>query len=162
MQSLHIQLRVLDPSRVKILEARLDEVDAEIEGVVHRGVRPRRPFPFSYPEIVILYEGDEELGLLKDYRLLDNRSRELLERVLKVVYFVPQIRRVLSVRSTEGKYEWRVVTERGEITFLTWGRAVRVLRDGRILVRDIYGRAYIVEEPEKLDSRSRLYLSMMI
>ncbi|MEZ0345369.1 MAG: DUF1854 domain-containing protein [Infirmifilum sp.] len=156
------QLKLLDPAKVKVLEARLDELDVEIEGVVYGGVRPRRPFPFSYPEIVILYKGDEELGILRDYKRLDPRSRELLERVLKVIYFMPKIKKVLSIRSVEGKYEWRVLTDKGELTFFTWGRCVRVLHDGRLLVRDIYNRAYIVEEPERLDSRSRLYLSMMI
>ncbi|MCS7104912.1 MAG: DUF1854 domain-containing protein [Thermofilaceae archaeon] len=156
------ELKILEPSRVRVSEARLDEIDVEIDGELIRGVRPRRPFPFSYPEIVILYKDKEELGILRDYRNLDTRSRELLEKVLKVVYFMPKIRRVLNIRSVEGKYEWKVITDKGELTFFTWGRCVRVLRDGRLLVRDIYSRAYIVDEPEKLDNRSRLYLSMMI
>lgn len=156
------QLKALDPSKVKVLEARLDELDVEIEGRVYRGVRPKRPFPFSYPEIVILYNGDEELGILRDYTHLEPKSRELLDQVLRVIYFMPRIRKILNIRSVEGRYEWRVVTDKGEITFQTWGRCVRVLHDGRLIVRDIYSRAYLVEEPEKLDSRSRLYLSMMI
>jgi hypothetical protein len=155
-------LKVLDAARVKVIEARFDELSLEIDGTVYKGVRPRRPFPFSYPEIVIFYSDKEEIGMLRDYRELDARSRELLESVLKVVYFMPKVRKVLSIRSVEGKYEWRVVTDKGEVTFQSWGRCVRVLRDGRLLIRDIYNRAYIVEEPEKLDSRSRLYLSMMI
>jgi hypothetical protein len=155
-------LKVLDAARVKVIEARFDELTLEIDGTVYKGVRPRRPFPFSYPEIVIFYSDKEEIGMLRDYRELDARSRELLESVLKVVYFMPKVRKVLSIRSVEGKYEWRVVTDKGEVTFQSWGRCVRVLRDGRLLIRDIYNRAYIVEEPEKLDSRSRLYLSMMI
>jgi|YelNatPaOPRAMG01_1025707.scaffolds.fasta_scaffold04859_7 hypothetical protein len=155
-------LKVLDAARVKVIEARFDELTLEIDGTVYKGVRPRRPFPFSYPEIVIFYSDKEEIGMLRDYRELDDRSRELLESVLKVVYFMPKVRKVLSIRSVEGKYEWRVVTDKGEVTFQSWGRCVRVLRDGRLLIRDIYNRAYIVEEPEKLDSRSRLYLSMMI
>jgi len=156
------QLKLLDPSRVRVVDARLDELDVEIDGRLYRGVRPKRPFPFSHPQIVILYSGDEELGILRDYRRLDPKSRELLEQVLRVIYFMPRIRKVLSIRSVEGKYEWRVLTDKGELTFQTWGRCVRVLHDGRLVVRDIYSRAYLVEEPEKLDSRSRLYLSMMI
>ncbi|MEM4919698.1 MAG: DUF1854 domain-containing protein, partial [Thermofilaceae archaeon] len=159
--SSHSSLKILDPLRVRVLEARLDEMDVEIDGVAYKGVRPKRPFPFSYPEIVILYRDNEELGMLRDYRRLDPKSRELMERVLKVIYFMPRVKKVLSIRSVEGKYEWKVVTDKGEVTFYSWGRAVRVLRDGRLLIRDIYNRAYIVEEPEKLDNRSRLLLSMM-
>jgi hypothetical protein len=155
-------LKILDPSRVRVLEAKLDELTLEVDGAVYSGVRPRRPFPFSHPEIVIFYRGDEEVGMLRDYRKLDPRSRELLEKVLKVIYFMPKVRKVLSIRSVEGKYEWRVVTDKGEVSFYSWGRCVRVLHDGRLVIRDIYGRAYIVEEPEKLDGRSRLYLGMMI
>ena len=155
-------LKILEPPRVKVLEAKLDELTIDVDGTVYSGVRPRRPFPFSHPEIVIFYRGDEEIGLLRDYRKLDPRSRELLERVLKVIYFMPKVLKVLGIRSVEGKYEWRVVTDKGETTFYSWGRCVRVLRDGRLIIRDIYGRAYLVEEPEKLDARSRLYLSMMV
>lgn len=162
MSSSSSTLKVLDPSRVRVLEAKLDEVAVEIDGVVYRGVRPRRPFPFSYPEIIIFYRDNEELGMLRDYRKLDPRSRELLESALNIIYFMPKVRRILSIRSVEGKYEWRVVTDKGEVTFLSWGRCVRVLHDGRLVIRDIHNRAYMVEEPEKLDSRSRLYLSMMI
>lgn len=156
------ELKILEPSRVRVSEARLDEIDVEIDGKLIQGVRPRRPFPFSYPEIVILHIDKEELGILRDYRKLDTRSRELLEKVLKVIYFMPKVRKVLNIRSVEGKYEWKVITDKGELTFYTWGRCVRVLKDGRLLVRDIYNRAYIVDEPEKLDNKSRLYLSMMI
>lgn len=160
--SSHSSLKVLEPFRVRVLEARLDEMDVEIDGVAYRRVRPRRPLPFSYPEIVILYKDNEELGILLDYRRLDPRSRELIEQVLKVVYFMPRVKKVFSIRNVEGKYEWKVVTDKGELTFYSWGRAVRVLRDGRLLIRDIYNRAYIVEDPEKLDNRSRLLLSMMV
>ncbi len=156
------ELKVLDASRVKVVEAKFDELTLEVDGIVYKGVRPRRPFPFSYPEIVIFYRDNEEIGMLRDYRKLDDQSRKLLESVLRVVYFMPKVYKVLSIRSVEGKYEWRVVTDKGEVTFQSWGRCVRVLRDGRLLIRDIYNRAYIVEEPEKLDSRSRLYLSMMV
>ncbi|RLE88501.1 MAG: hypothetical protein DRJ67_01880 [Thermoprotei archaeon] len=156
------ELKMLDPRHVRVLEARLDEVDVEIEGRVYCGVRPRRPFPYSYPEIVIFYRDEEELGMLRDYRKLDPRSRELLERVLRIIYFMPRVKKILGVRSAKGKYEWRVVTDKGPVTFYTWSRCIRLLRDGRLLIRDADGRVYMVEDPEKLDSKSRLYLSMMM
>jgi len=156
------ELKMLDPRRVRVLEARLDEVDVEIEGRVYCGVRPRRPFPYSYPEIIILYRDEEELGMLRDYRKLDPRSRELLERVLRIIYFMPRVKKILGVRSAKGKYEWRVVTDKGPVTFYTWSRCIRLLRDGRLLIKDVDGRVYMVEDPERLDSKSRLYLSMMM
>jgi len=162
VENLQRELKILDPRRVHVLEARLDEVDVEIEGRVYCGVRPRRPFPYSHPEIIMFYKGEEELGMLRDYRRLDPRSRELLERVLRIIYFMPRVKKILGVRSAKGKYEWRVVTDKGPVTFYTWSRCIRLLRDGRLLIRDIDGRVYMVENPEKLDSKSRLYLSMMM
>lgn len=156
------ELKMFRPERVHVLEAGVDEVDLEIDGRVYCRVRPRRPFPYSHPEIIVFYRGEEELGVLRDYRKLDPRSRELLERVLKIVYFMPRVNKILSVRNVRGKYEWRVVTDKGEVTFYTWSRCIRLLRDGRLLIRDVDGRVYMVESPEKLDSKSRLYLGMMM
>lgn len=160
--TLHRELRILDPKKVRVTAAYLDEVNVEIDGELIQGVRPRKPFPYSHPEIVIFYKGNEEIGILRDYRMLDDESRSALEKALRIVYFMPEIRKVLSIRWVQGRYEWRVITDKGEEKFETWSRCVRVLPDGRLVVKDIYSRAYIVEHPEKLDAKSKALLTMMV
>ncbi|MEM1508663.1 MAG: DUF1854 domain-containing protein [Thermofilaceae archaeon] len=159
---LHKELKVLDPKNMRVIAAYLDEVNIEINGQLIQGVRPRKPFPYSHPEIVIFYKGNEEIGILRDYRMLDDESKSTLEKALKVVYFMPEIKKVLNIRWAQGRYEWCVVTDKGEEKFETWSRCVRVLLDGRLVVKDIYSRAYIVEHPEKLDAKSKALLTMMI
>ena len=156
------RVKLLDPRRIRVLEARLDSIDVEVEGKVYCGVRPKRPFPHSHPEILILYCGEEELGLLRDYRRLDAHSRELMEEVLSIMYFVPKIRKIYSIKMVKGRYEWKVLTDKGEVVFQTWSKCVRVLPNGRLTVRDVDGRVYYVERPDELDPRSRLLLSMLL
>lgn len=159
---LHKELKVLDPKKMRVTAAYLDEVNVEIDGQLIQGVRPRKPFPYSHPEIVIFYKSNEEVGILRDYRMLDDESKSTLEKALKIVYFMPEIKRVLNIRWAQGRYEWHVVTDKGEEKFETWSRCVRVLSDGRLVIKDIYSRAYIVEHPEKLDAKSKALLTMMI
>ena len=156
------ELTILEPSRIRVVAARLDEIDLEIDGKMIKGVKLKRPFPYSHPEIIIFYQDEKELGILLNYKLLDSKSRELLESVLRVVYFMPVIKKILDISRVRGRYRWKVVTDKGEETFETWSRCVRVLPDGRMIVKDVHGRAYLVDNVEKLDSRSRLLLNMMV
>jgi len=157
------KLRILDPSRVRVVSVRTDTVDVEVDGALHAGVRPRRPFPYTHPECVILYgPGDEEIGIIRDYRRLDERSRELLERALGVIYFTPRVKRIIRVSSRGGRYEWLVETDRGVVKFETWSSCTRFLSNGKVVIKDVNGNVYCVENFFRLDKRSQLLLSIFV
>ncbi len=157
------RLRILDPTKVKVLDVRLDTVDIEIEGKVYTNVTPRRPFPYTHPEYVILYDqNDEEIGILKDYRKLDKQSRERLERALDLIYFVPKIRRILGVQTVGRHYRWTVLTDRGVVNFETRTSCARILSDGKVIIKDINGAVYCIENLYKLDPRSLAWLSFAL
>jgi len=156
-------LKTISPKDLRIIDSRLDEIDIELEGRVVTGVRPKRPFPYTHPEVVILYTGaDEELGIILDYRKLDEKSLQHLEKVFSIMYYMPQILKINSIERVGGQFHWKVVSDKGELEFYTWGRCVRVLPDGRLIVKDVNERAYHVASPEKLDSKSRILLELML
>lgn len=157
------KLNILDPRRVKVLSAHLDTIDLEINRKIYTNVIPKKPFPFSRPFMVIFYTSDEvEIGILKDYRKMDNRSRELLEKVLNRIYFMPIITKILKIDFSGGKYRWIVKTDKGKVEFETKGSCVRVLNNGVIIIKDIHGNVYKVENPFKLDAKSLSLLSAFI
>ena len=157
-------LRILNPKKVKVIRAELDTIDLEIEGMVFTDVRPRRPFPYTHPEYIIFYDKDEkEIGILHDYRKLDRKSRALLEQVLNLIYFMPTIKRILSIDRSKGwKYLWRVETDKGFREFETHGRCTRLLPDGRIIITDASGNVYQIKNLNELDSKSIAWLMFVL
>ncbi len=156
------QLKILDPRKVKIFEAFVDTINVEINGKVYCNVKPRRPFPYTHPEYIIFYaEDDTELGILPDYRKLDKGSRERLERVLKIIYYIPTVKRIIKLDTTKSRYEWQLETDKGEVTIKTWSRCTRWLPNGKLLIYDIDGNVYLVENVLKLDPKSRAYLDIV-
>jgi len=157
------KLKILDPEDVKVLGARIDTIDIEVNGVLYTNVRLKRPFPYTHPECLILYDSnDEEVGILRDYRKLDKESKNLVERVLEVVYFMPRVKRILSINPRGGVYEWVVDTDKGLIKFKTWRSCARLLSNGKVIIKDVDGNVYCVENIFKLNSRSQALLSIFI
>lgn len=147
---------------MKIIDARLDEIDLVLNGKIICGVRPRRPFPYTHPEIILLYKEGEELGMLRNYKELDRKSRKLLEKVLSIIYYMPEIKRIYNIKRERGKYHWKVLTDKGEMEFNTWSKCIRLLPDGRLIIKDVDERVYHVKSIERLDAKSRLYLEIML
>lgn len=157
------KLKILNPKNVKVLYARIDTIDVEINGILYTNVRLRRPFPYTHPECLILYDNDDkEIGILRDYRRLDDKSRNLLERVLEVIYFMPRVKRILSISPRGGVYEWIADTDKGLIKFRTWRSCTRFLSNGKVIIKDINGNVYCVENVFKLNSKSQALLSIFI
>jgi len=157
------KLRILDPEKVRVLSARMDTVDLEVNGTLYTNVKLKRPFPYTRPECLILYTNDDrEIGILRDYRKLDKGSKELLERVLEIIYFMPKIKRIMSVNSRGGYYEWVVDTDKGVIKFKTWRSCARFLSNGKVIIKDINGNVYCVENIFRLNTKSQALLSIFI
>ncbi len=157
------RLNILNPKKVKIISSHLDTVDLEIDGKIYFNVIPKRPFPLTKPEFIIFYTTDNhEIGILKDYRKLDKESREKLEKVLNLIYFMPKIKRVISIKFSGGKYKWIVETDKGIIEFETWSSCIRLLNNGKVIVKDISGNVYCIDNLFLLDSKSISLISAFI
>ncbi|RLE66148.1 MAG: hypothetical protein DRJ34_05540 [Thermoprotei archaeon] len=155
-------IRLLNPKNVKIYEAYIDTINVEINGRFYYNVKPRRPFPYTHPEYIIFYtEDDKEIGILSNYRKLDRKSKKLLEKVLNIIYYIPKIKRIIKLDTTKSKYEWRIETDRGEIQIYTWSRCTRWLPNGKLLIYDVDGNVYMIENLRSLDSKSKAYLDIV-
>ena len=125
------------------------------------GVEPVRAFPISSPEewlSILSAEGGEVLSI-REIDELSPEVRKILEEELSRREFVPVIERIASVTDDVDPSEWRVVTDRGEATFLLDSEAdVRRLETYKALLIDTHGIRYLIPDTRKLDYASRRIL----
>jgi hypothetical protein len=131
------------------LEHRADGQLWAILGEVERAVRVRRAFPWSEPGrfLSLRDHEDVEIGLVASPAELDPESRRALEQALVHAGFVFQVTGVLAIDEEVEIRTWRVETLQGPRSFQTrlddWPRA---LPDGGLLIRDVAGDLYRLED----------------
>ena len=143
-----------------------------MEFVNHRGERetvPRvviyRSFPITNPdEFLSVREPDsktagkgKELGMIRRITDMDEDSVKAIKSELEIRYFTPEILSISSVKSRFGYYYWKTVTSSGEISFVVNNpfTHIRVLEDGRMLIKDIEGNNFVITDPASLDPASK-------
>jgi ATP-binding cassette subfamily B protein len=125
-------------------------------------VTPRRCFPFTNPDhfIALVDERGHERACFDDADALDASSQRALAAALDAVTFLPIVHRIESVTPHDARWEWRVETDRGHVTFvIEQEENVRALDDGRHLLTDSHGMRYLVPPAEQLDPASRRLLA---
>jgi hypothetical protein len=121
-------------------------------------VKLRRCFPWTFPEryISLQTEQNEELALVSDPKELDAASQAALSQALSEAGFVFVITRVYSVEEDFELRCFKVETPQGPRAFQTaldaWPRETP---DGGLLIEDVAGDIFRIEDAESLDSRSR-------
>lgn len=147
-------------------------VDAERGRRRISAVRPAFPLSLG-PQMLVFYgppEGEaatpnaeEELGILARLSDLSPESQDLLAAEVEKAYFVPRIRRILSITEAFGVRTWEVVTERGLRTFdITESNQVRLLEPARLVIKDVDGNRYQIEDFRLLDGKSRQWLDLQL
>ena len=132
------------------------------------GVRPAFPLSLG-PQMLVFYghaqpDGpEEELGILRRLGDLPRESQDLLAAEVEKAYFVPRIRRILSIAEAFGVRTWEVVTERGLRTFdITESNQVRLLEPARLVIKDVDGNRYQIEDIRLLDRKSQQWLDLQL
>jgi|SRR5689334_1709708 len=121
-------------------------------------VKLRRCFPWTFPERYISLQNDEneELAFVADPHDLDEASRSALSQALSEAGFVFLITRVYSVEEDFELRCFKVETPQGPRAFQTaldaWPRETP---DGGLLIEDVAGDVFRIQNPESLDPKSR-------
>ena len=124
-------------------------------------VKLRQCFPWSEPSrhISLRDNDDKELALVEDPATLDAESRQALELALAEAGFVLDVTRVLEIEEEIEIRQWTVETKQGKRLFQThlddWPR---LLPSGGLLIRDVAGDLYRLDDPKGLDKKSRALL----
>ena len=88
-------------------------------------------------------------------------SKAAVEECLREYYLIPKITAVTGVSDKHGVLKWSVETDRGARTFQIRNRHsdIKMLYDGRILIRDADDNRYEIENFNALDKTSRKLLN---
>ncbi len=147
---------VTEESGVKITHgSRESFVDISTHRELHRGLKPKKPFPISHPSIVAFYDNDEnEKLILKDMGTLDTNSSVVLSRALALNAFKPEITCVKKIMMTGDGIEWHLNTNAGGLKVLTVSRRNVITRDGHVILIDEFNTPYDIDL-EQIDKKSR-------
>jgi len=142
-------------------------VDVElIDGTKWHGLEPKRLFPRSgLTKYISLVDADgHEKAIIRDIDALMPESRAVVQESLDEYYLIPKITALLGRQERFGLLKWTVMTDRGEHSFEIRNifRDIKVLYDGRVLIRDSDDNRYEIPDIKKLDSNSLslLYLDI--
>lgn len=156
-----LELRYLDDSNAVFTRteggfAALDYTDKEGKVQHYDRVGVYRTFPMSDPDIFIsIRESDEkarEIGVVKDLKAVSKEKAEILREQLNLRYFVPQIEKIIDIKSEYGYAYFDVVTDFGRCRFAIHmsGGGIVHLSDTRKMITDIDGNRFEIKDVSKL------------
>jgi hypothetical protein len=126
-------------------------------------LEPRRLFPMSglTKYITLLDEELKEKAIIRDLERLDESSRRAVEECLEQYYMIPKIIEMIDITEKFGVITWTCRTDRGVRSFRIRSRTndIKVLYDGRVLIRDSNDNRYEIDDYRTMDKKSRALLS---
>lgn len=131
------------------------------DGTVREGVVPVRAFPIQAPErdISLLDADGHEVAWVDELVRVPEPSQGLIRAALGEREFMPEIRAILSVSTFSTPSTWRVLTDRGETSFVLKGdEDIRRLAGHTLLVTDSHGIQFLIRDMTGLDRDSRRLL----
>jgi len=118
-----------------------------------------RALPFSQPEgyISVIDTENKELGIIKHLNDFPDEQKKLMRDALRMRYFSPEIREIRSIKEKMGYLYLDVRIEGGDRVFAVkdFSRNIRSIDAYRIIITDVEGNRYTIENIEILDAKSR-------
>ena len=147
---------ITEKDKITRTDTYLVRVECE-DGTVFENLEPRRLFPVSDLNhyITLLDDLEKEVALIKDLGALTPESRDAIEACFADYYMIPTILQIIDIEDKFGNLKWKVLTDRGEITFTTRNRHsdIKVFNKETLFVRDSNDNRYL-SSLSKLDRKS--------
>jgi outer membrane protein assembly factor BamB len=160
------EVQFLDAVNLKIARNSFEELTIELpDGTTHTNVEAVRSFPLtdSNKYITLLDSEGKEIGIVRDIKQLPRESAETLLSELQKRYFMPKITKIYELDGEFGVTRWVVETNRGPVTFSMRTRYdVVSLENGRVLIKDVDGNRYEIENYHGLDPESIVLLETQL
>ena len=144
--------KLIDEKELEIINGKRGSfVNVKIKDKIFKELRPKRPFPISYPEIVILYENDndydgKEAIIIRNLDKLDSVSKKVLLRSMMLNNFKPVITEIKQISMTGDGIQWQLITSSGPLNILTITRKNVIKRgDGSVILIDEFNTPYEIK-----------------
>ena len=160
------EVEFLDAANVKIARNSFEELTVELpDGTTYSNVEAVRSFPLtdSNKYISLLDAEEKEIGIIQDIKQLPRESEKILKSELQKRYFMPKITKIHKLDGEFGVTQWIVETNRGPVAFSMRTRYdVVSLENGRVLIKDVDGNRYEIENYHRLDPDSMALLETQL
>ena len=149
----------IDEQAVKLTVNDKIYIDAELyTGEKFTMLEPHRLFPVSglMHYISLLDEEGNEQFIIRNIDNLLPESKQALLDCLNERYMIPKITKLIKRTEKFEIWMWTVETDRGEYTFeiINSYQSIKILYDGRILIKDGNDNRYEIPDLYALDKRS--------
>ncbi len=118
-------------------------------------VRWTRPVSGKGKEISFI-SNDQEYLIIEGVHVLDPLSRAIVEEELEKNYYLPKINEIVRTEVFQGNRYFEVNTDKGRCRFVIKNpfTSIRKMAKG-VLIRDVAGNQYMIEDMGELDEKSR-------
>ncbi len=121
-----------------------------------------RSYPYSLKEEYICVQDIEnnEIGIIKDLKNLDEVSYSACVKELENRYYCPTVSSVKSIKERMGHFYFETVIDGKDKSFTVRDltRNLRFSSENTLLIFDVDGNRYIIPEYEKIEQKSRRLL----
>ena len=162
-----VERRVLFPRDVKFTRGPDQRLYMHTDRGTEGPVNVHWPFPLTDPDGYVIVSHAHTrafLALLRDYKRLDPDSLRVVQEALEESYFLPRITKIVKIDDDFHVMVWQVETDRGPRTFEVRSRQrdIRWLSDHHVVITDVDGNRYEIEDLRRLDPESRELLEMEV
>ena len=166
MEKRDFSVNILDPKKIRISRDESGRLKIIFEGGAEVTVkRIIKAFPLTMPwrYIILIDENDQEIGVIKAIKDLDESSRRILVEQLEKIYFIPKITKIHQIKEEFGVLLWETETNKGPRRFeVTSRRDIKKIGKRRIIIKDADGNLYDIPDYARLDQRSKVLLETVI
>lgn len=158
-------LNIVNAGEIRILD--IDPVDgvvkASIRGTTYDGLKPFRPFPITAPWFIMLIDREgKPAATIRNINELPHEERIKLDKILLTLYFIPKVKKILSLDTSGDEFKWVLETDRGVVDIRTRGRHSLMRVGSRVVIIDSSDMIYEIEDLNALDKKSKALIEEII
>ncbi|NLK08589.1 MAG: DUF1854 domain-containing protein [Firmicutes bacterium] len=161
-----LEAREFIPQEIKFWKDSWERLYMEAEGKVWGPVKVQRAFPLTASDAMLIVQDDEGryLGMIQEYKTMDEASLVVLEEELEREYFLPKITKIHEIEDDLRLLTWHVETDRGPRVFEVQNRRADIqwFTDTHVVIQDADGNKYEISDLSKLDPASRQKVEMEV
>jgi hypothetical protein len=107
---------------------------------------------------------NKEIGIIKSLDEFPKDVENLLEEQIKIRYFAPEITKVIKIQEEFGYSYWEVETSAGlcKFTVRSGGANVKILSNNKLLIMDVDGNRFIIEDLSRLSDKEYRMIEIFI
>ena len=158
------RIQYLDPKDLRVFSMSEGGMHVRYGSKTHEHVRAYRCFPVTRPnEFIALWIGDsalehKEIGMIRRLHEVSPSSRMAIEHELAKRYFIHFVKHIAEIEEEVGYLIWHVVTDKGDVEFMTRRFERDVVYEAgpnsRIIL-DMDNNRYEIQDLDALDQTSK-------